>query len=33
MGFFGDAWNAVTGAAGNAWDWLTGDGVRKSTKP
>jgi len=26
MGIFGDAWDAVSGAAGAAWDWASGDG-------
>jgi len=33
MGWLGDTWDAVTGAASKAWDWLTGDRAWKSTKP
>ena len=27
MGWLGDAWDAVKGAASSTWDWLTGDGA------
>jgi len=32
MGWLSDVWNAITGAAENAWDWLTGIITMKSTK-
>jgi len=26
MGWLGDRWDDITGAASDGWDWLTGDG-------